>query len=390
MKVMKALALVEAGRMEPREVATPAPRPHEILVEIGAVGLCGTDFHIFEGHANYHTDARGRPIPLREQPQILGHEMCGRVAALGAEVRDLRVGDRVVLDQGLNCRSRGEAELCEYCATGNTHQCARYAEHGITGVQGGLAEYVAIPAVNAVRVEAELRPEEMALVEPLGCVIHASEMAAAVPARYRFGGERPIRSTLVCGAGPAGLLFIQYLRQVVGYDGLLVVAEPNAKRRQLAADYGATAVDPTVVDLVEAVQDLTGGEKLHYLIDAAAAARLFSQMPGLLRKQATVLLYGHGHHGADLSVLSSVQFLEPTLVAPVGASGALDPDGRPRTYRRALELLSAGRIDVSRFITHRYARLEDVPQAFGRDRFGDDYIKGVAVFGRSSPANGTT
>ena len=99
---------------------------------------------------------------------------------------------------------------------------------------------------------------------------------------------------------------------------------------------------------------------------------------------ATVLLYGHGHHGVDLGVLNNVQFLEPTLVAPVGASGRLGEDGRPQTYRRALELIAGGRINVSRFITHRYDRLEEVPQAFSTDRFREDYIKGVAVLSRGT------
>jgi L-iditol 2-dehydrogenase len=102
-------------------------------------------------------------------------------------------------------------------------------------------------------------------------------------------------------------------------------------------------------------------------------------MPGLLRKQATIVLYGHGHHGVDLGVLNNVQFLEPTFIAPIGASGGFDSDGRPLTYRRSLKLIEAGRINVSKFITHRYASLEAVPQGFAQDRFGADYIKGVAV-----------
>jgi L-iditol 2-dehydrogenase len=99
----------------------------------------------------------------------------------------------------------------------------------------------------------------------------------------------------------------------------------------------------------------------------------------LLRKQATVLLYGHGHHGVDLGVLNNIQFLEPTLIAPIGASGGFDQDGKPSTYRKSLELLSAKRIDVSRFITHRYRSLAETPRAFASDRFSGDYIKGVAI-----------
>ncbi len=377
---MKALTLTAPETMETRHIPMPTLRPHDVLVKVGGVGLCGTDFHIYLGQANYNTDAQGRLIPLAEQPLILGHEFGGTVVETGAEVRDLQAGDRVVVDQGLNCHSYAQA-LCEYCETGNSHQCANYAEHGITGLQGALAEYIAVPTVNVVKVESDLPLEQCALVEPLGCIIHSTAMVRAATARYTFGGARPIRNVLVCGAGPAGLLFTQYLRNVVGFDGMLIVTEPSAQRRELVLGYGASAViDPLQNDLVGAVQDLTHGERIHYLIESAGIAQLFKQMPGLLRKQATVLLYGHGHHGVDLGVLNNVQFLEPMLVAPVGASGGFEADGRPTTYRQALNLLSTGRIDVSKFITHRYRTLEEVPNGFAKDRFDADFIKGVAVF----------
>lgn len=374
---MRALAVYAAGRMELREFTAPQIRSHEVLLKVDAVGFCGTDFHIFEGHANYHADAHGKMISFEEQPQILGHEFCGTVVDVGSAVKDLMIGDRVAVDQGLSCVSRGESILCEYCATGNSHQCANYAEHGITGLQGALAEYIAVPALNSVKIESDLPSEQAALVEPLGCVIHSNDVILNTPARYRFGGERPIHSALICGAGPAGLFFTQYLRNVIGFDGLLMLTEPNAKRRQLAAVYGATVIDPSAQDLSEAVHELTKGERVHLLIESAGVAQLFKQMPTLLRKQATVVLYGHGHHGVDLGALNNLQFIEPTLIAPTGASGGFDGDRRPTTYRRSLGLLRDGKIDVSKFITHRYRSLAEVPQAFEKDHYGADYIKGV-------------
>ena len=376
---MRALTVCAPEKMELREIPTPEARPREVLIKSGAVGLCGTDFHIYQGHANYNYDASGRQIPFEERPQILGHEFCGIVVDVGAEAPDLKAGDRVVIDQGINCFSRGEAELCEYCATGNSHQCARYEEHGITGLQGALADFVAVPAINAVKIESDLPLEQAVLTEPLACVTHSCEMVMRTSARYTLGGERPIRSILVCGAGPAGLLFTQYLRNVIGFDGLLIVTEPSAIRRQLASDYGATVVDPTSVDLIEAVADLTHGERVNLLIESAGVGQLFKQVPRLLRKQGTMLLYGHGHHGVDLGVMNNIQFIEATFVAPTGASGGFDADGRPATYRKSLKSISEGKINVSKFITHQYRSLEAVPQAFANDRFGADYIKGVAV-----------
>lgn len=365
--------------MNLREIPSPAVRPNEVAIKVGAVGLCGTDFHIYEGHANYNLDKTGRAIPLEEQPLILGHEFCGTVVEAGGGVTDLKAGDRVIVDQGLNCYSYGKQELCEYCATGNTHQCLNYAEHGITGLQGALADFIAVPGTNAVKIESDLPFEQAVLSEPLGCVTHACEMTLKTPARYQFNGERPIKAVLVCGAGPAGLLFTQYVRNVIGFDGLLIVSEPSSLRRKIAESYGATAIDPTAVDLVEAVDDLTRGERIQYLIESSGYGPLFKQIPALIRKQATITLYGHGHHGVDIGVLSNVQFIEPTIVAPTGASGGFDADHRPSVYRRSLELINSGKINVSKFITNRYDALDKVPQGFAVDRLEKDYIKGLAV-----------
>jgi L-iditol 2-dehydrogenase len=376
---MRAAILRDVRRIEVDDVPVPLIAPHEVLVAVEAVGLCGTDLHIFSGHANYHRDARGLVIPLAREPQILGHEIAGMIADIGSEVEDLRPGDRVVVDQGRTCVGERRTPLCEYCMTGDSHQCEWYAEHGITGLPGGLAEYVAVPAVNALAVTGDLSPVEAALTEPLGCVVHSTETLIRATARYRFGGERPIRSVLITGAGPAGLLFVQYLRRVLEFEGMLLVIEPDARKRALAERFGAETIDPEAVDPIDAVQDRTLGRRVELLIEASGSAAVFAAIPSLLRKQGTLLLYGHGHSGMDLSTMSGVQFMEPTLLTPVGASGGFRPDGRPVTYARALDLLESGRVEVGPMITHRYASLDGVPDAFAGDHRKPGYIKGVVT-----------
>src|SRR6266576_3494961 len=198
---MRAAALVDVGCIEVQDIPAPLPGPRDVLVRMAAVGLCGTDFHIFAGHANYNRDVRGRPIGLAEQPQILGHEIAGVVEAKGAEVCDLRPGDRVVVDQGRSCISEGRSPVCEYCASGDSHQCESYREHGITGLPGGLAECLAIPAVNAVRIEAVPDAATPALTEPLGCVVHASDVLLRTSARYALQGGKggQVRCAMICG-----------------------------------------------------------------------------------------------------------------------------------------------------------------------------------------------
>jgi L-iditol 2-dehydrogenase len=362
------------NRLEVRDIPRPVISPYEVLIRVAAVGLCGTDVHIFAGHANYNTNEYGQAIPLALQPQILGHEIAGVIEEVGRAVADLREGDRVVVDQGLNCVSRRHEVLCEYCRTENSHQCEFYREHGITGLPGGLAEFIAVPAVNAVKITAPLESAVAALVEPLGCIIHSSDMVAKARA------ERRVRAVLICGAGPAGLLFTQYLRNVLGYEGFLLVSDPNARKRQLAKQLGAdVAIDPVSADLVEVVHEHTGGKGVEYLIEASGSGKVFRSMPGLICKQATVLLYGHGHAGTDLSVLSSILFKEPVLVSSVGASGGFEKDGRPSVYTRALSLIEQNRIDIAPLITHRYTKFGDVERALSTDIHSGDYVKGVVV-----------
>jgi threonine dehydrogenase-like Zn-dependent dehydrogenase len=379
---MRAAVLHDVGRMTIRDIDRPVIGPPDVLIRVTAVGLCGTDFHIFDGHGNYHTDRRGQPIPLTVHPQILGHEIAGVIAEAGSDVHDLAAGDSVIVDQGLNCLSRARQPRCEYCASGDSHQCEHYAEHGITGLPGGLADYIAVPAVNAVKREATLPDEEAALAEPLACIIHSWNAVLRTPARYAVGAadaDVRVRTVLVAGAGPAGLLFIQYLRSVVGFDGLLLASEPDPQKRALAASFGAEPIDPGAGHVADAVLERTSGRRVECLIDASGSGRVFVDMPGLIRKQATVLLYAHGQSGVDLGVLNAIQFKEPALVASVGASGGFDPDGRPIVYREALRLLEAGRIRVKPFITHRYQALEAVPDAFAGAHREPGYVKGVAV-----------
>ena len=380
--MMKASVLYDVARLEVRDVPCPAISPYEVLVKTTAVGLCGTDAHIFAGHANYNTNEYGQPISLAVQPQILGHEISGVIEEAGSAVKNLRAGDRVVIDQGLNCVSRRREVLCEYCRSGHSHQCEFYREHGITGLPGGLAEFIAVPAVNAVKITTPIEPAAAALVEPLGCIIHSSDTVAKSRARHAINSTAPesrVRSVLICGAGPAGLLFTQYLRNVLGYEGCLIVSDPNEHKRRLAKRFGANeAIDPND-DLVEVVREHTGGKGVEHLIEASGSGEVFRALPGLICKQATVLLYGHGHAGTDLSVLSSILFKEPMLVSSVGASGGFEADGRPSVYVRSLDLIEGRQVEVAPMITHQYKSLNDVELALSQEIHSPDYVKGVVV-----------
>jgi len=192
--------------------------------------------------------------------------------------------------------------------------------------------------------------------------------------------DRRVRTIMICGAGPAGLLFTQYLRKVIGYDGLLLVSDPNKLKRDLAKKLGADeTIDPRNCDLVEVAREHSGGKGVEYLIEASGSGDVVALISGLICKQATVLLYGHGHAGVDLSVLNNLMFKEPALVTPVGASGGFEDDGRPSVYKKALRLIEEKEIDVLSLLTHTYSSLDAVERALGSDIHGADYVKGVVV-----------
>ena len=106
---------------------------------------------------------------------------------------------------------------------------------------------------------------------------------------------------------------------------------------------------------------------------------MFATIPNLIRKQATVLLYGVGHGGASLELLNPLQWREAVLVTSVGASGGFDPDGRPTIYRDALQMLERGDVEVDGLLTHEYSGLPAIPDAFTGAHTDRDYIKGIAV-----------
>jgi L-iditol 2-dehydrogenase len=377
----QALVLEDVQKFALLTLPIPTPRDREVLIQVGAVGICGTDLHIFHGLSNYSRDARGLPIPLSSRPQVLGHEFCGRVAAAGTSVCRCKVGDLVAVDQFISCASLNRVERCEYCESGDTHQCEFGQELGITGPPGAFSRFVAVPETNVLVLPPQFDVAQGALIEPLGCVIHACNRLQNATTRYSFNGLQRIRRMLILGLGPSGLLFVQYLRKVLGFDGDLFAADLQETKLKLAAQFGATPINIREQDLVSEVHSRTGGKKLDCLVEATGSGSAFDVMPAVLRRQATVLLYGAGHSGRDIGCLTPFQSAEIHLVTSGGASGGFDRDGNPSTYRAAMQAIHAGKIEVNPLISHRYYRLAELNQAFVQDFRLPEYIKGILTHG---------
>ena len=383
---MKAALLVEPRVLVHREVPDPRPAVGDVTVRLDAVGICGSDVHIHDGSVNWNFGPDGHPIPLGRHPQILGHEMVGRVVEVGDAVERLVPGDRVVIDQGINCASRGRAadDWCACCATGFSHHCVDYEEHGITGLPGGFADCIVIPEVNAIPIVGDIPDEVATMTEPLGCVIHHLELAERQALRYRFTATSRrdrIRSVVMFGLGPSGQLFGRTLRSVVGFEGEIIVADPSAAKRRMAVEtFGAIEVDPeTGSDVAAEIRDRTDGRGCEMLIDACGARSAWIDFAKVIRKQATAILYGYGRDRGGSGTLDALQWRGAGLVTSSGASGPIGPDGRPEVYRACLEHLQTRRVVVDDLITHRYERLEDLGDALGIDPRAPDYLKGVLL-----------
>jgi threonine dehydrogenase-like Zn-dependent dehydrogenase len=380
-QLQQSLVLEDVQKFALRELPIPTPGDREVLIQVGAVGICGTDLHIFHGLANYCRDSHGLPIPLSSKPQVLGHEFCGWVGSVGNSVRRCKAGDLVAVDQFLSCVSLNRIARCEYCESGDTHQCEFGQELGITGPPGAFSQFVTVPETNVLVLPPQFDVAEGALIEPLGCVIHACNRLEKARTRYSFNGPHRVRRMLVLGLGPSGLLFIQYLRNVMGFDGDLFAADLQESKLDLAAQFGATPIHVRKQDLVSEIQTRTEGKKLDGVIEATGSGSVFDDLPALLRRQATVLLYGAGHSGRDVGCLTPFQAGEIHLVTSGGASGGFDSDGNPSTYRAATQAIRDGKIEVSRVISHRYQHLVELEQAFVQDFRRPEYIKGILTRG---------
>lgn len=218
-----------------------------------------------------------------------------------------------------------------------------------------------------------------ALIEPLGCIVHAIDRWEGAQNRYTFDGEYRIRSMAILGAGPSGLLFLQYLRKVKQFDGEIFVVDMRDGKLKLAKTLGGTPIDIRTMDVISEINRRTHGEQVECVIEATGSGSVFDYMPAIIRAQGTVLLYGSGHSGKDIGCLTPLKVKEVTVVTSAGASGGFDADGTPTTYRRSMEFIRDGKIDPEPMVSHRYTELSQLQGAFARDAQLGEFIKGVLV-----------
>lgn len=332
---MKALVLTEPGHLDRVDIEAPAePAPDDAIVRIRRVGICGTDLHAFRGRQ-----------PFFEYPRILGHELGGQVAAVGAGVTCVRPGDRVAVEPYLECGQ------CLPCRRGRYNCCERLRVLGVH-TDGGMREWIAVPARKLHR-SATLDLDQLALVETLGIGAHAVARAAVED------GE----TVLVVGAGPIGLATAQF--------ALLV----RARVWVLERDEGRRAAAVRLLGSAGPAGDGLAG--VFGSLDPSAPASAL--LPALCGGSAPTCVFDATGSRASMEAAFAYPACSGRLVF-VGFQPEPVTFGNPEFHRRELQLLAsrnataadfariidlmeASRIDAAPWITHR-AGYGDVVETF--------------------------
>jgi L-iditol 2-dehydrogenase len=322
-------------RLEQRPV--PTPQPHEALVRITRVGVCGSDMHYFtQGRIGDH---------VVRAPMVLGHESAGVVAALGSAVSGLAVGDRVTIEPGYTCRQ------CRYCKSGHYNLCPHVTFMATPPIDGAFCEYVTWPADFIYRLPDSLSDEAGAMMEPLSVGLWAAQRGAVQP------GD----TVAVFGAGPIGLLTLQACR-AAGATTLIAV-DIEDSRLQHALRLGATHfINDRDRRAVERIREIVAGADSTLPL-AYRGVDIAFETAGALPTTRNTLAVTRPGGVAVLVGLPPDPLVELDIVA--AAHKEIDIRGQFRyanRYPRAVALVESGRIDVDSLVTHHFP-LEQASEA---------------------------
>jgi L-iditol 2-dehydrogenase len=326
---MKALLLSKYRSLEIAEVPTPAVGAGEVLIRVGACGICGSDVHGYDGSS-------GRRIP----PIVMGHEAAGRIAAVGAGVTGLTEGDRVTFDSTIYCGA------CAYCRRGEVNLCDHRQVLGVScgdySRAGAFAEFVVVPARVVYKLPESISFAEAAMLEAVAVAIHAVSLA-----------EISAESTaLVVGAGTIGVLILQALR-AAGCRRVFV-SDVDATRLKMAKELGADVLSANE-DTVVRILQRTGGVGVDVAMEAVGRNETVSAAIASVRKGGTVVLVGNISPEVTLP-------LQKVVTRQIRLQGACASAGE---YPQAIALMASGAIRVKPLITA-IAPLADGPQWFER------------------------
>ena len=320
---MKAAVFYGKEDLRIEELPIPEIKEDEALVRVHACGICGTDAHIFCGDEGAAQTPAGT---------VLGHEFAGEIVELGKKVKGFRKGDRVCVDPNKLCNE------CHYCKSGVGHFCEHMVGIGTT-VNGGFAEYCAVPASQLYRFPDTLSYEAAAMTEPVSCCLHGIDLC----------NIRPGSTVAVIGCGMIGLLMIQLAR--LSGASTIIAIEPISEKRRMALSLGADyAFDSMAEDFKEQLHSVT--DRIETVIECVGRKVTVEMAVDIAGNASTVMLFGLTAPEDEVAIKPFTLFKkEITLKASYI---------NPYTFSRALELIGSGRLDVSSMV---YAKqpVEELP-----------------------------
>jgi L-iditol 2-dehydrogenase len=346
---MKAARLYGAHKFRVDEVVAPQNAgPGEALVQIGTVGVCGSDLHTYEDGRIGNT--------VVQEPLVLGHEFAGTVVAVGPEAQDgilrpLKIGQRVAIDPSVPCWH------CDKCEEGDPNLCRNLHFMGLWPDDGGLQEYLICPSRSSFPIPDDFSMDTGALLEPLGVAIHAVDL----------GQLKIAQRVAVLGCGPIGLLIMR-LAKLSG-AGPIFAFDQFDWRLAAARQWGADeTIDISDGKQVEALKELTKGRGVDVVFEAAWAGDAVDQAVQMADLGGRVVLVGIPGSDQANFVHSAARRKGLTL---------LMSRRMKHTYPRAIALVSDGLVNLDDLVSHHFS-LEQVGEAFALNAaYKDNVIKAM-------------
>jgi 2-desacetyl-2-hydroxyethyl bacteriochlorophyllide A dehydrogenase len=320
---MQAAVIKAVGEVGVMTVEDPTPQPRDVVVQVAACGICGTDLHILAGEF-----APSLPI-------IPGHEFAGTIVAVGSHVTELKPGQRVAVDPSMYCNE------CHYCRLGRNNLCERWNAIGVS-VPGGAAQYALAPVANCVVLPDHVRVEDAALIEPLSCAIRGYDVLSS-----QLGSH-----VLIYGSGTMGLMMLQLAKRCGAAS--VDVVDINPSRLETAITLGCSSA-------VTSADELERPRGWELVIDATGAAAAIQDGLPRVAPGGTFLQFG-------VTATSTRVEIEPyhiynKEITITGSMAVL------HSFERAADLLGTGLLDPDTFISDRLP-LTDFEEALTRFQRG--------------------
>jgi L-iditol 2-dehydrogenase len=309
------------GDVELRNVPEPEIGPTDVLLETAAAGICGSDVEQWRHHVTYHVNT----------PVVMGHEFCGVVREVGAEVKGFQPGDRVASETAAYICGQ-----CPYCLTGEYNLCPTRLGFGY-GLNGAFTRYVRVPTRCLHRIPDNVSFDHAALTEP-ACVTYN---ALVIKSRIRPG--EPV---VVIGPGPIGLFAVQMAKAAGAGQLFLIGTTADRLRLDVGRTLGADVVlNAQEEDAAAAVLDATGGYGVPLVVDAAGPTAAMKLAMDVVARNGQITKIAWGPKPLELS-------LDPIVAKAVSLQGSYSHNWR--TWEAVLKMMAAGSLNLDAMITHRF------------------------------------